>query len=88
MRSFLELLEQNISDRYIISHNALDGLEKNKYYVKRTDNIDKILFIFDQDINGRYMKIVQYIGQNEYGSLAIYDLSENNLIDNIRQYCS
>lgn len=86
MRTFTELLRENIPEHYDISHNPNDNFDKNKYYVKK-QNTDKTLFIFDEDSSGKYLKIVEYIGYTEQSSTAIYDLSENNLISLITQYC-
>ncbi len=88
MRTFLEILTENINNEYTISHNPIDFLESNRYYVKKNDNT-MILFIFDNDINGRYLKILDYV-RHEYvnGSTAIYDLSEDNLKELIQNRCA
>ncbi len=87
MRNFLELLQEYVNNNYDISHNALDNLEKNKYYVKK-NNGEKILFLFDNTIEGLCLKIITIDNRSEYHSnLPLYNLSEDELINQIKLYC-
>ncbi len=88
MRTFLDLLQTHVCNEFDISHNPNDTFDKNKYYVKK-NNGETITFVFDANSQGTYLKIIttrygEYIASTE----AMFNLTENDHINEIVRYCS
>ena len=87
MRSFLELLQTHVSNEFEISHHASDFFEKNRYYVKK-NNGQTIAFLFESKEQGLCLKIITMNQGRAYvSSSPMYNLTENEYIDEIVRYC-